>query len=90
MTIRMLETKPPFAEIDLARDSGFYHPLKRPIDGRATDLVVLSPDQTDQIIGAQVSLLAKEHVDDKLALGGPPATGRSETLNVVLLRFHLS
>ena len=45
VTVGMLETESPFAEIDLARDPGVYHPLQGAVDGRAADALILLADQ---------------------------------------------
>src|SRR5262245_20427934 len=68
LAVRMLETEPALAEINLAGDTGVDHPLQRSVDGGAADSLVFAPDQIDQVVGAQVSLLAEEDVDDLFAL----------------------
>ena len=67
--VRVLEPEAPFAEVDLARDAGVHHPLQRAVDGGAADAAdVLAADQVDEIVGAEVPLLAQEDVDDEVAL----------------------
>ena len=73
MTIGMLETELPFAEIDLAGDAGVHHPLERAVDGRAADPLILAPDEIDEIVGGEVTFLAKKDVDDQVALARPLA-----------------
>src|SRR5690348_16402194 len=64
----MLETESPLAEINLAGDAGIDHPLERAVDGGAADSLIFAPDQIDEVVGAEVSLLAEEDVDDLFAL----------------------
>ena len=85
----MFEPESPLPEIDLSGDTSINHPLECPVDRGTTDLVILGADQFDQVIGAEVPLLAKEDVDDKLTFRRAPAPGQSETFKVIRLRFHL-
>jgi hypothetical protein len=70
LAIGVLETEAAFTEVDLARNPGIDHPLERAIDGCPADALIFSPDDVDEIVGAEVSLLAEEHIDDLLALAG--------------------
>ena len=70
LAVRMLEPGPPLAEVHLARDPGVHHPLQRPVDGGAADAAVLLADQVDQVVGAEVPVLAHERVDNLLPLAG--------------------
>src|ERR671912_1608374 len=70
VAIRMLETEAPFAEIDFASDARIHHPLQRAVDGGSADALIFAPDQIDEIIGAQVSLLPEEHIHDLVTLAG--------------------
>ena len=80
--VRVLEPEPALAEVDLAGDAGVHHPLERAVDGRAADPLILAADEIDEIVGAEVSLLAQEHVDDAVALAGPLAAGRPQAVDV--------
>ena len=82
MAIGMLEAEPAFAEIHLAGDARFLHPLQRAVDGGAADAVIFALDQRDQIVGAEVSLLLEERVDDQVALAGPLGAGRAKTIEI--------
>ena len=55
----MLETEPPLAEIDLARNARIDHPLERPVDGGAADLLILATNQIEQVVGRQVPFLPR-------------------------------
>ena len=80
--IRMLESEPAFTEIDLAGDARLLHPLERPIDRRPTDPLVVAVNQVVEIVGAEMPLVAEEHIQDELALAGPLAAGRAEGVEV--------
>jgi len=66
LPVRVLEPEPPLPEVDLAGDTRVHHPLQRAIDGGAADAMVVLADQVEQIVGAQVSFLAQEYIDDLL------------------------
>ena len=68
LTVRVLETEPPFTEVHLAGDAGVHHPLQRAVDRGPADPMVFLADEVDQIVGAEVAFLAQEDVDDLLAL----------------------
>ena len=80
--VGMLEAEPAFAEIHLAGDARLLHPLQGAVDGGAADAMVFALDQVDQIVGAQVSLLLEEHVDDQVALAGALGAGRPEAIEI--------
>ena len=80
--VRVLEAEPALAEIHLARDARVHHPLQRAVDGGAADALVLAADQIDEVVGAEVSLLAEEHVHDPIALAGPLAPFRPEAREI--------
>ncbi len=80
--VGMLESKAAFAEIDLAGDARVDHPLQGAVDGRAADAMILALDQIDQVVGAQVSLLLEEHVDDQVALARALGAGGAETIQI--------
>ena len=82
MAVGMLEPKSPFAEVHLTRDAGIHHPLQRAVDGRPTQAVIFALDEIDEVVGAQVSLLTKEHVDDEVALARPLGAGRSQAIEI--------
>ena len=82
MTIGMLEAKATFAEIDLARDARVDHPLQRAVDGRAADAVIFAFDEIDEIVSAEVSLLAEEHGHDVVPLARPLGAGRPQAIEV--------
>ena len=82
LTVRVLEAEPPLAEIDLARDAGVHHPLQRAVDGGAADAVVVLANQIDEIVGAEMSFLTQEDVDDLLPLAGALAAGRLQPAEI--------
>ena len=82
MPVGVLEAEAALAEVDLARDARVHHPLQRAVDGGAADPLVLAPDQIDEIVGAEVPLLAEEHVDDQVALAGALAAGGPQAVEV--------
>ena len=77
LAVGVLEAEAALAEVDLAGDAGVHHPLQRAVDGGAADALVFALDQIDEIVGAEVPLLAQEHVDDLVALAGALAAGRA-------------
>ena len=68
LTVRVLETESPLAEVHLAGDAGVHHPLQRAVDRGPADAMVVAPDEIDQIVRAQVPFLAEEDVDNLLPL----------------------
>ena len=68
LPVGVLEPRAPLTEVDLAGDARVHHPLQRAVDGGAADATVVLADDVHQIVGAQVTFLAQEHVDDLLAL----------------------
>ena len=70
MAVGVLEPEPALAEIDLARDAGIDHPLQRAVDRGPADALVLTADQIDELVGAEVPFLPQEDVDDEVALAG--------------------
>ncbi|MNC86243.1 hypothetical protein D3C83_18870 [compost metagenome] len=82
LAVRMLEPEASFAEVDLARDAGVDHPLQRAVDGRAADALVFLANLVDEIVGAEMPLLAQEDVDDLLALAGALATVRLQPAEI--------
>ena len=82
LPVRVLEPEAAFAEIDLARNPGIDHPLERAVHGCPADALILATDDVDQIVGAEVSLLAEEHVDDLLALAGALAALRLQPAEI--------
>ncbi len=75
MTVRVLETEPPLAEVDFPRDARFLHPLEGAVHGRTTDLLILFPDEIVEVVRREVPLLAEKYVDDEIALAGALAPG---------------
>ena len=70
MAIGGLEPRAALAEIDLAREAGIDHPLKRPVDGRAANPRLVAADEIEQVVGAQMPFLAQEGPENPIALGG--------------------
>ncbi len=86
--VGVFEAETAFSEVDLPSDAGSDHPLEGAIHRRATDFLVFLTHQVDQIVRAEVSVLAQEDTDDQLALGGALATGRAQTFEVGGLSVH--
>src|SRR5215216_8029933 len=70
LPIGMLETEATFTEVNFAGDTGIDHPLEGAINGRPADALIFAPADVDEVVGAEVPLLAEKHVDDLLALAG--------------------
>src|SRR3954471_24417496 len=97
VTIGMLEAKSALAEIDLARNARFNHPLQRPIHRgaahrrrrrrRAGSGRLLASNQFDEVVGSQVSFLPQEYVDDEIAFAGALAAGGAKAVEIGG-RFH--
>ncbi len=77
MPVGRLEARAAVAEIDLARDAGADHPQERAVDGGAPDAGRLGVHAGDEIVRAQVSFLAEEHLDDAIAFRGALTAGRN-------------
>jgi hypothetical protein len=78
----MLEAKPAFAEIDLARNARIDHPLQRPVDRRTADSLIFALDQIDEIVGAEVTFLPQEYPDDPIAFAGSLGARRAQPVEV--------
>ncbi len=78
----MLEPEAALAEVDFARDAGLDHPLQRAIDGGAADAMVLLADQIDEVVCAEVSLLAQKHLHDHIAFAGSLAARGAQAVDV--------
>src|SRR5215212_10112116 len=81
VAVRLLETEAPLPEIHLPGNAGFGHPLKRAVNRRPADAMVFLANEVDEIVGAEVPLLAEEHSDDKIALAGAFGAGRAHLLD---------
>src|SRR5688500_10178073 len=82
MTVGMLETKTAFAEVDLARDAGFLHPLQGAVDGGAADAMVLTLYESVQIVSTQFALLFEERVDDQVSFTGSLGAGWAQAIEI--------
>ncbi len=69
MAIGGFEPRAALPEIDLARETGVDHPLKRPVDGRAANPRLFAADEIEQVVGAQMPFLAQERPENPIALG---------------------
>src|SRR5262245_55944317 len=88
MPVRRLETRPAFAEVDLARDAGIDHPLERAVDGGAADARILPVHEADEIVRAQVAFLLQERTKNVFAFGGALAAGGPKVGDVRERTFH--
>ena len=87
--IRVLEPESSLAEVHLAGDAGVHHPLQRAVDGGSADAVIFVPDELDQIVRAQVSFLAQEHIDDEVAFAGALSARGPEPIEIEGGRCHV-
>ena len=74
----LLETRPPFTEVDLARQPRAHHPLQRAVDRGTPDPRVLATHGVVQVIGAEMALLPQKRTEDEIALGRALAAHRAE------------
>jgi len=64
------------AEVDFTRDAGVDHPLQRAVDRGPADAARPAANAIEEIVGADVPLLAQEYLHDFVALGAAlAATG---------------
>src|SRR5688572_1287861 len=70
LAVGVLEAEPAFAEVDFACDPRVDHPLQRAVHRRPADPMVVAANQIDEIVGAEVTFLPQEHVDDLFPLAG--------------------
>ena len=82
VSVAVFETEPALAEVHLAGDARRLHPGQRAIHRRPADPLVLLANQVDQVVGREMPFLAQEDVDDAVALAGPLAAGRPQTVDV--------
>src|SRR5262249_20115378 len=82
MAVGVLEAKASLAEVDVAGAARFHHPLQGAVDGGAADPLVFASNEVEEVVRAQVSLLAEEHVQYLLAFAGPLAASRLEITDV--------
>jgi hypothetical protein len=82
MSIRLLEPETPLTEIDLAGDTRIHHPLKSAVHRRPADAPIFFANEIDQVVGAEVSLLAEKRIDDEIALGGALSPGWAHAFDV--------
>jgi len=75
LTIGVLEPESPLAKVDLAGDARINHPLQGAIHRCTADAVIITSNEIDQIVGAEMAFLSQEDVDNLLALAGALATG---------------
>jgi hypothetical protein len=78
VAVGRLEARAAFTEIDLAREPRVDHPLQRAVDRGAADAAILAAHEVEQIVRAQVSLLAQKNREDAIAFTGALAPGRPE------------
>src|SRR5262249_17737840 len=88
MAVRRFVARPTLAEIDFPRDARVDHPLQCAVDGGAPDPGRLPADGLEQVVGADVPLLAKEHFDDLVALGRPLAALRTQRGEIGKVTVH--
>ena len=78
----MLEAESSLAEVDLAGNARIDHPLQRAIHRCTADAVILMSNEIDQIVGAEMSFLTEEDVDNLLPLAGALATSRLQPTEI--------
>jgi len=80
--VRRLESRAALAEVNLTRDSGANHPLERSVYCRSADPWIGPAKHRNQIVRAQMTLLAQEGVHDPVAFGGALAPCRTQARDV--------
>ena len=78
----MLEPETTLTEVDLAGQTGVDHPVQGAVDGRAADAMIFPPDEVNEIVSAQVSLLSEEHRDDEIAFARTLRPGRTQPIEI--------
>ena len=78
----MLEPESSFAEIDFPGDSRIHHPLEGAVHCRPADTAIFPTDEIDKIVGAKVTFLTEEGVDDEVAFAGALASSRAHALDI--------
>src|SRR5262249_25994628 len=76
------EAEATIAKVDLAREAGVDHPLERAVDGRAADSGRVAVHERNEIVGADVSLLPKEHVQNAITFGGAFTARRAKARKI--------
>jgi hypothetical protein len=82
VAVGVFEPEAAFAKIDFPRDTRVYHPLQRAVDGGATDALVFASGDVEEIVGAEVSLLLEEHIQNQVAFARPLGASGPEPLDV--------
>jgi hypothetical protein len=82
LPIGVFEAEAPLAEVHLAGDARVDHPLQRAVHGCAADATILTANEIDQIVSAEMPLLAEEDVDNLLPLAGALATRRRQPAEI--------
>src|SRR5258708_2494788 len=77
MPVRGLISGTTFAEVDLARDSGADHPLKRSVYRGAAYSGRFAMDQRHELVSGDVAFLPQEHTEDAIPLCGAFAADRT-------------
>jgi hypothetical protein len=83
LAVRMLEPEATFAEVDFPCNAGVHHPLQGSVDGGAANPLIFATDQINQVVGAEMSLLAQEDIDNLFSLAGPFAPGGLEACEIL-------
>src|SRR5260221_4863695 len=78
----MLEAEAALAEVHFSSDARIHHPLQGAVDGSAADAMIFLADQLDEVVRAQVSFLAQEHVDDEIAFARALAARGPEPIEI--------
>jgi hypothetical protein len=78
MPIGRLVSRSALAKVDLPGDAGFDEALQCAIDRSAADAWIVSADQLEKIVRAEVRLLPQEDVENAVALDGVLAARRTD------------
>ena len=78
MAVGRFESGPAFAEVHLPRHASRDHPLQRAVDGRTANDGILTTDEIVEIVSAQMALLAREDVQDAIALARTLPAGKAK------------
>jgi hypothetical protein len=90
VTVSRLEAGASFAEVDFPGNAGADHPLQRAIHRGTGDTRRLAADALEEIVRADVSLLAEEYVQDAIAFAGALTADRAEAGEIWKLAIHLA
>ena len=90
VTVSRLEAESSLAEVDLPGDAGADHPLQSAIYRGTGDTRRLAADALEEIVRADVSLLAEKHIQDAIAFAGALTARGAEAGEIRKLAIHVA